>query len=82
MKKLIYTLMISGLFTFGTGVANQVMAQDDSVVDTLSIDDGGIVSLPEENTEENNNTGMLVAVVAVALVAGVVIFRFVGKKKK
>ncbi|MCL3779654.1 hypothetical protein EMN47_04535 [Prolixibacteraceae bacterium JC049] len=84
MKKFLYSLMVSGLLMFGAGVTSQVMAQDDSVVDTLSIDDMDPIlqAAEEESAEESSNTGMIAAIAIVAVVAGVVVFRFVGKKKK
>jgi hypothetical protein len=89
MKKFWMTFMLVGALIFGAASLNAIMAQYDYeyetvAPDTISIDDADPILFSEENftvTQEKSRTTTYIVVVALAIVAGFVIYRVTSKKK-
>ncbi len=89
MKKFWMTFMLVSALIFGAASLNAIMAQYDYeyetvAPDTISIDDADPILFSEENftvTEEKNRTTTYIVVVALAIVAGFVVYRVTSKKK-
>lgn len=82
MKKFALKLMVLSLLFVGMGNNTKLFA-DDTVTDSLSIDDMDPVFLyDEEEEEEESSNGAVIAVIIVAVVGGGVGYKVVSKKKK
>lgn len=79
MKKLIISLMFAFVLALSAG---SLFAQE-GVADTISIDDMAPILYQEETTdaEDSSNTGLYIGIAVVAIVAGVVIYKVVNKKR-
>lgn len=80
MKNLIFSLILSLFLAVGAGT---LLAQDFGVADTISIDDMDPILYDEESVmeEQSSQTGLYIGIAIVAIVAGVVIYKVVNKKK-
>ncbi len=80
MKNLIVFLIVYLFLVLGAGM---LFAQDYGVADTVSIDDMDPILYQDEfvTEEESSQTGLYIGIAVVAIVAGVVIYKVVNRKK-
>ena len=85
MRKFALKAMMMAILSFGGfSMVNALPQYDDSVTDTISIDDmDPILHTEEEEAEdEGGNTGMIAVIAIVVVVAGAVGYKVATKKKK
>ncbi|ASB49363.1 hypothetical protein [Alkalitalea saponilacus] len=90
MRKFWMIIAMAIILAMGAGTVNNVMAQYDYeyetvAPDTLSIDDMDPILYSDDDyvaAEKSNNTGLVIGIIVIAVVAGLIVFKVVSGKKK